>query len=234
MLSYVGFFQFSIFLIFFTLERLLPARKHERASFFYSWNMAVNAFAIVWFSGVLLLWGNLPDGVVNTELGVFGNALVFYLIWSFCGYWWHRVRHANRFLWNKIHKFHHSPPAMEAAVAFFKHPFEYGSNSILITLIAWFFGFPAEAIIIGLTIEGTLEVFHHSNIKLPRWLRFIGYVIQTPDMHLVHHERGLHRYNYATCIWDTVFGTVYIPDRWEGKQGFASGYDIKGHFLLKN
>ena len=37
-------------------------------------------------------------------------------------------------------------------------------------------------------------VFQHANVRTPRWL---GYVIQRPESHCVHHERGLHAYNYA-------------------------------------
>ena len=231
----VATFQIVIFLLFFLMERLIPARNFIRAPKFYFWCIAVNAFALTWFAGATLMWIRLPEGFFQHNLSAIESGLFFYLLWSFFGYWWHRLRHVNHFLWRTIHKFHHSPPAMESAVAYFKHPFEYGANSILITVIAWFFNLSVEAIIIGLSVEGALEVFHHSNIRIPQKMRFVGYVIQTPEMHLIHHERGLHKYNYATFLWDSIFGTVMIPSKdWNGKQGFATGNDIRGHFFLKN
>ena len=64
-------------------------------------------------------------------------------------------------------------------------------------------------------------VFQHANIRTPRWL---GYVIQRPESHGVHHERGVHRYNYSDLpLWDVVFGTFRNPERWEGQTGFYVG-----------
>jgi sterol desaturase/sphingolipid hydroxylase (fatty acid hydroxylase superfamily) len=52
-------------------------------------------------------------------------------------------------------------------------------------------------------------MFQHANIKTPQWL---GYFIQRPEMHNVHHARGIHRYNYADLpLWDIVFGTFLNP-----------------------
>jgi sterol desaturase/sphingolipid hydroxylase (fatty acid hydroxylase superfamily) len=49
-------------------------------------------------------------------------------------------------------------------------------------------------------------------------------VIQRPESHGVHHERGVHRYNYADLpLWDIVFGTFRNPRRWDGKAGFHDG-----------
>ena len=51
--------------------------------------------------------------------------------------------------------------------------------------------------------------FQHANIRTPRWL---GYLIQRPESHGVHHGRGIHRYNYADLpLWDMVFGTFRNP-----------------------
>lgn len=36
--------------------------------------------------------------------------------------------------------------------------------------------------------------FQHANIRTPQWL---GYIIQRPESHGVHHQRGVHRYNYS-------------------------------------
>jgi len=233
-LEFIALSQFCVFIFFITLEKLFPARDLQRANGFHLWWVFLNGISLTWGSLVFLIWTSFPSGFLGSYLTPIQNGILFYLIWSFIGYWWHRFRHANDILWHVIHKFHHSPPRMETAVAFFKHPFEYFSNTCLITLIAWGLGIPAESIVLGLAIEGILETYHHSNIKTPRCLRRIGYLVQTPEMHLIHHERGLHRFNYATVLWDSVFGTVRIPEEWNGKQGLKAGNDIKSLFLLKN
>jgi hypothetical protein len=43
----------------------------------------------------------------------------------------------------------------------------------------------------------------------PRWL---GFVIQRPEMHNIHHARRVHRYNYADLpLIDMLFGTYRNP-----------------------
>jgi sterol desaturase/sphingolipid hydroxylase (fatty acid hydroxylase superfamily) len=48
-------------------------------------------------------------------------------------------------------------------------------------------------------------MFQHANLSTPAWL---GYFIQRPESHNIHHQRGLHRYNYADLpVIDMLFGT---------------------------
>jgi sterol desaturase/sphingolipid hydroxylase (fatty acid hydroxylase superfamily) len=40
----------------------------------------------------------------------------------------------------------------------------------------------------------------------------------------VHHERGVHAYNYSDLpLWDIVFGTFRNPGAWEAETGFYNG-----------
>jgi sterol desaturase/sphingolipid hydroxylase (fatty acid hydroxylase superfamily) len=48
-------------------------------------------------------------------------------------------------------------------------------------------------------------VFQHANGDTPHGL---GYLIQRPQSHAIHHQRGVHAFNYADLsLWDMVFGT---------------------------
>lgn len=233
MMYIIAFIQAIAFSIFIILERLYPARNLPRAKNFAAWFCIVNVFSIVWLRVVFIAWAELPEGLVKMSFPVIYQGFIFYLIYSFCNYWIHRFKHMNPYLWRFIHRFHHSPSKMETMVAFFKHPFEVIFNTACIMFLGWLLSAPLEAVAVALAVEGCLEVFHHSNIKTPRKLRWIGYIIQTPEMHLVHHQYGLHKYNYVAFLWDTVFGTARIPTDWSGKQGFRTSFDIKHHFLLK-
>jgi sterol desaturase/sphingolipid hydroxylase (fatty acid hydroxylase superfamily) len=43
-------------------------------------------------------------------------------------------------------------------------------------------------------------------------------------MHGIHHQKGVHRFNYATVpLWDMVFGTYRNPVTWDGEVGFYLG-----------
>jgi len=64
-------------------------------------------------------------------------------------------------------------------------------------------------------------MFQHANIRTPRWL---GYIIQRPESHSLHHGRGVHRYNYADLpLWDMVFGTFRNPAEMQAEVGFYKG-----------
>lgn len=212
--------QITVFLFFFAIERIFPARKQHRQQGFSLLWVFVNVFATGWANVALNFYIDFGRGPIYFDIGLLYYGCCFYLIYSFVNYWYHRVKHSNAFLWRNLHRFHHSTTQMETAVTFYKHPFEYIANSVVVLTLAWVFSVPFEAIAMALAIEGCLECFHHSNIKLPKKLDWIGWVIQTPKMHLIHHQRGLHRYNYVAFLWDSVFGTAIVYQEFEGKLGF--------------
>jgi sterol desaturase/sphingolipid hydroxylase (fatty acid hydroxylase superfamily) len=101
---------------------------------------------------------------------------------------------------------HHSAESLDAFGAYYLHPLD----AALFTTWAVIAFFP----ILGLTPEAGAAAsaflafnaaFQHANIRTPRWL---GYLIQRPESHGIHHAAGIHRYNYADLpLWDMVFGT---------------------------
>ncbi len=68
-------------------------------------------------------------------------------------------------------------------------------------------------------------MFQHANIRTPRWL---GYLIQRPESHALHHGRGIHRYNYSDLpLWDMIFGTFRNPRTQDAPVGFYTGASAK-------
>ncbi|MFO7603214.1 MAG: sterol desaturase family protein, partial [Gammaproteobacteria bacterium] len=66
-----------------------------------------------------------------------------------------------------------------------------------------------EAGLIGALFLTFNAMFQHANISTPRWL---GYLIQRPESHAIHHGKAVHRYNYSDLpLWDMVFGTFDNP-----------------------
>lgn len=222
LISIIALIQCCTFIFFFMFERVKPARELPRSPVFWSWWCMVLVFSVLWVKLVMVLWPLLPSGFFTLSDNTLIAGFMFYGVYSFFNYWWHRYKHMNAFLWKTLHRFHHAPQRMETAVTFFKHPLEIVINSSFICLLAIVFNAGFEVVAIALAVEGVLETYHHSNIKTPRYLRWLGYVIQTPEMHLVHHERGLHRFNYVAFLWDSVFGTVRIPEDWKGQQGLKN------------
>lgn len=79
-----------------------------------------------------------------------------------------------------------------------------------------------------------LGIFQHANLRTPRWL---GYFIQRPESHAIHHQRGVHAFNYADLpLWDMVFGTFHNPEvgrQQKPLQGFYDGASARiGSMLM--
>ena len=71
----------------------------------------------------------------------------------------------------------------------------------------------------------TSEYFYHANIRTPKWLR---YFIQTPELHSIHHQYDVHKYNYADLpIWDRPFGTYKDTTEFTERCGFPKGAEEK-------
>lgn len=135
------------------------------------------------------------------------------------GYWLHRAMHRFDWLWLAAHQLHHSPDRLDVAGAYFTHPLEIvlkvGSSTLITSFVLGLT--PLAAALVGLFVAIT-SLFQHSNIHTPRWL---GYVVQRPESHCLHHEYQVHGRNYSDLpLWDMLFGTFANPQRFTGKVGF--------------
>jgi len=153
-------------------------------------------------------------------LGTTGAAITGYVIMTFIYYWWHRWRHEVAFLWRWFHQVHHSPQRIEIITSFYKHPFELIANSVLSSGILYLLvGVGPRAAAYAVLISGLAELFYHWNVDTPHWL---GYVVQRPESHCVHHQRGMHWYNFSDLpLWDMMFGTFRNPRDWEATCGLG-------------
>src|SRR5690606_2301447 len=90
--------------------------------------------------------------------------------------------------------------------------------SLCLTLVV---GLEARAATAVLLITTFFSIFQHANIKTPRWL---GYIIQRPESHTVHHAEGIHPFNYSDLpLFDIIFGTFRNPQGFEYKVGLGVG-----------
>ena len=207
---------------FFVLERLLPGRPLPHVSGWYSRALLVN-FAQL---GITLITARLWIEIFGLRslfsLAAWDNPLLEgfagWFIGTFVFYWWHRLRHQKGF-WRVFHQVHHSPSRIEVLTSFYKHPVEILTNSILSAAIVFPF--------LGCSLLGTFwynffaatgEYFYHANFRSPEWLR---YLIQTPELHSIHHQLDVHNYNYSDLpIWDRIFGTYKDTTRFVPNCGF--------------
>lgn len=159
---------------------------------------------------------------MGSGLGVVGGAVVGIVVYELGHYWYHRTAHAHNWLWRLAHQMHHSAESLDAFGAYYLSP----ADVVIFTSIASLVFFPLlglgpEAGAIGAVFLTFSAMSQHAGIRTPRWL---GYGIQRPESHSVHHARGVHRFNYADLpIWDMVFGTFRNPAEFQEEQGFYKG-----------
>ena len=204
-------------------EMLVPGRKWPKVATWWLRALFLNGVqlgvaylsALAWdpFMAERRLWS-------ADALGVTGGAVVGYLAITFIYYWWHRARHHFNFLWRWFHQVHHSPQRIEIITSFYKHPIEILSNGVLSSSIAYLLvGLSPEVALYAVLLTGLAELFYHWNVSTPWWL---GFIIQRPESHCVHHHAGLHAYNYGDLpIYDILFGTFRNPKKWEEQCGFG-------------
>lgn len=208
--------------IFFIYERVAPGRALPHSPNWY-WRAALMnlmQLALIGLGG--LTWNQYFRSHALFQLGAWDSAIlegVFYwVVGTFVFYWWHRLRHANGF-WLLFHQIHHSPSRIEVLTSFYKHPIEIAADSILTGLLIYcVFGGTAEAGAWTSFFGATGEYFYHSNIRTPKWM---GYFIQRPEHHSVHHQLDVHKYNFGDLtIWDRLFGTFKEAESFAPACGF--------------
>jgi sterol desaturase/sphingolipid hydroxylase (fatty acid hydroxylase superfamily) len=212
------------------IERLRPGRHFPRVPLWLPRAFALNLvqIGIVFVGG--LTWDRWFAGHSlwdASALGTVGGAAVGYLAITFVYYWWHRARHEIPLLWRWVHQVHHSPQRIEIVTSFYKHPLEIALNGALSSTILYVLvGVTPAAASLAVLLTGIAELFYHWNVATPHWL---GYFIQRPESHCVHHQHGRHRNNYSDLpLWDLLFGTFENP---RGTPA-ACGFDTRRELAL--
>lgn len=205
------------------LEQTRPARRFDQVAGWWPRALALTAVQ----AAVALLAINtcdrwLPDLALwhVGSGGVLSDALLGYLALTFIYYWWHRARHEVPFLWRWLHRLHHSACRIELITSFYKHPAEIVANALVSSLVVYTaLGLSPESAAIVVTVSGLAELFYHWNVRTPYWL---GFVVQRPESHCVHHQRERHTNNFSDLpLWDLLFGTFENPRRAPRKCGFG-------------
>jgi len=216
---------FGIYLALMCWEALAPGRKLPKMR---GWRTrALLAFATYFMlaSYLPLLWdGWLAEYRLFdlTGLGVAGGAIVGLLIYELVAYAYHRTLHASDTLWRFVHQMHHSSERLDTYSAFWFSPADMvGWTAVSSFALVLVLGIQPAAATILIMLLMFMAIFQHSNVRTPRW---VGYIIQRPESHTIHHGKGLHRYNYADLpLVDMLFGTFRNPPGFEMETGFFKG-----------
>ena len=166
-----------------------------------------------------------------SSVGVVGGAAIGVLLYEFGVYFWHRQMHRSDFLWKTFHQMHHSAERLDTYGAFFFSPLDMIGWTVLSSLcFSLIVGLSAPAITATLLVTNFLSIFQHANINTPRWL---GYIVQRPESHNVHHAKNLHAGNYSDLpLFDILFGTFKNPATFHHETGFYNGASTRMKEML--
>lgn len=215
---------FAAMLVMLACERLRPAREFPAVPQWTLRSLIIIGVQI----GVVELGNYLWDNWFQArrifqlaELGEIAGTAIAFAVISFVSYWQHRLKHRYDFLWRFFHQVHHAPSRVEIFTSFYRNPLEILVNMILISLILYALLGANSAIARNVVfIMGAADLFYHWNIKTPVWL---GYIIQRPEAHCIHHLSGVHAYNYGDIpLWDIIFGTYRNVESFNGVCGFGA------------
>jgi len=200
------------FVLMLVIERVFPGRPLPKVR---GWLLKGIVFFVL--GGVVAsLIPMLAARVVGTHsplnlspLGTILGGLVGFLAGDVVAYAVHRLLHNVPFLWRWTHQMHHSAERVDIAGAAYFHPldnFVQGSANVFALFLL---GLSPEAAALAGYVGFVIGGFQHLNVRTPQWL---GWIIQRPEAHAVHHARGVHAYNYGNfMLWDIVLGTFRNP-----------------------
>jgi len=226
MFEYLEFFGLACIVAFIALDLVHRARNF-RAPRWWRLNALIVTAAIVGVSIVTpVFWASVLGDfhlIDGSGLGILGGAAVGIVAYEFVHYGYHRLAHEWTPLWRLGHQMHHAAESLDAFGAYYLHPldaFLFGTWASLMFFPV--LGLAPEAGILAGAFLGFNAMFQHANIRTPRWL---GYLIQRPESHTIHHGRGIHRNNYADLpAIDMLFGTFVNPETVDEMEvGFREG-----------
>ncbi len=224
----------SMYAILILCEAIFPARKLVQIKYWKIKGIAVFLFYFFLSSYLPLFINPFLEQyrLINlSTLGVLKGTFIGVLLYEFGVFLWHRQMHRSDFLWKTFHQMHHSAERLDTYGAFFFSPLDMIGWTLLSSVcFSLIIGLSPQAITATLLFVNFLSIFQHANINTPRWL---GYIVQRPESHTVHHGREIHGSNYSDLpLFDILFGTFKNPKTYSHETGFYYGASARMKEML--
>lgn len=231
----VDFFVLNLLLysaVFVPLERLFALRGDQHVfrrdwrvdlSYFFFNSLLVEVLTVFTLTPALVLfdWARVEWVAQRAaHLPVPVQVMGIVLVADLTQYWVHRAFHVIPLLW-PFHAIHHSSEEMDWLAGSRLHLVDVLLTRGLTYVPIFMLGFSQAALMVYVFIVAAQATFIHANV---RWqLRPLRRLVATPAFHHWHHsseQEALDR-NFAvhTPLWDLLFGTYYLPDRWPAQYG---------------
>lgn len=225
LLDPISLYILAMYFVLIIWEAFFPARKLPMIKF---WQVkGIIAFFFYFYLSTYLpmiyaSWLPTSQLLDLTEMNTVLASVLSILLYEIGIYFWHSAMHKNNRLWRIFHQMHHSAERLDTYGAFYFSPFDMIGFTLLGTVcFSFIIGLPAQSVTIFLLVSNFFSIFQHANINTLAWL---GYIVQRPESHAVHHAKGVHAYNYSDLpLFDIIFGTFRNPKRYVKETGFYDG-----------
>ena len=234
-------------------EFVIPWRRHQRkwrpglgldmfytlvhtALFFLLFGEAfVTTVVLACMDAIELVTGTANNAAIYlNKVPMWARVLAMLAYAEFQSYIGHWLLHNVGFLW-EFHKVHHCSPVLDVWNAQRFHAGEKVFWSLFSAFPPILIGFPPREVVSVTILTVLLSYYTHSNIRIP--LGPLKYVFNNPQLHIWHHAATIApkrtvNYGDATCVFDYLFGTAYLPEeRTNLKLGFSDVDDYPTTFL---
>lgn len=231
----VDFFVLNLLLysaVFVPLERLFALKVEQGVfrrhwlvdlSYFFVNSLLVEVLTVLTLTPaqVLFDWARI-DAVATRIAGLALpiQVVAMVLVADLTQYWVHRTFHTVPLLW-RFHAIHHSVEEMDWLAGSRLHLVDVIVTRGLTYVPIFVLGFSQAALMAYVFLVAAQATFIHANV---RWeFRLLRRAVATPAFHHWHHsaEQDALDKNFAvhTPLWDLLFGTYYLPDRWPATYG---------------
>jgi len=245
----LDFFVLNLLLysaVFVPLERLFALRPAQPVfrrqwpvdlTYFFINSLLIEVLTILTLKPALILfdWARMDAlGRTVASLPLVVQVPAILLVADFTQYWVHRAFHAVPLLW-PFHAIHHSAAEMDWLAGSRLHLVDVILTRGLTYVPIFVLDFSEPALIVYVFLVAAQATFIHANV---RWeLRAVRKIVATPAFHHWHHsaEREAVDKNFAvhTPIWDALFGTCYLPDRWPAEYGLSNSAAVPGRWVTQ-
>jgi sterol desaturase/sphingolipid hydroxylase (fatty acid hydroxylase superfamily) len=233
-MTYIEYYTLCI-LFFLIAERIRPerlqliSRKQYLSDMMY---LIYNGHFAGYFISIFTVYFITNMNTIGLDLTMFNlstlsessiviQLFVGFLVKDFLSWVVHNLLHRISFLWN-FHKVHHSAEEMDFMVVMRFHWMEIIIYKSLLYVPLSLIGISQDAMLFVIFFDVFWGFFNHSNLKIN--LGPLKYLLNSPQMHIWHHEYTKNRMNLnfgiTLSLWDWLFGTVYWPKGNPKRLGF--------------
>jgi sterol desaturase/sphingolipid hydroxylase (fatty acid hydroxylase superfamily) len=113
-------------------------------------------------------WGSEAEIGLLRHVGIGFWPMLLLAVFTFelISYLFHRALHAFPILW-RLHAVHHSDTEVDFTTTYRNHPLELYINAPLTIPVILMLGFPVEVVTAYQLLKPLINVFAHSNVRLP-------------------------------------------------------------------